>query len=139
MKRAYPAHPAVPISKTVRAGDFVFTSAYGPWIFDPDKVTFDDDGNVVDDGTGNRGMPFDQQVHETFSFIKDALALENCTLDDVVKCECWLTEPRDFRAFNAVYKTYFKTDPPVRSVFPARFMFACKVEMQVIAYKPIGR
>src|SRR5882724_400043 len=33
-KKAYPAHPEVPISKAVRAGDFVYTSAYGPWTFD---------------------------------------------------------------------------------------------------------
>ena len=30
MRQAWPAHPEVPISKAVRAGDFVFTSAYGP-------------------------------------------------------------------------------------------------------------
>lgn len=137
MKRAYPAHPAVPISKTVRAGDFVFTSAYGPWIFDPENVVFDERGNILGDGTENRDMPFDQQVHKTFGYIKDALALENCTFADVVKCECWLADPRDFRAFNAIYITYFSKDPPVRSVFPMRFMFACKVEMQVIAYKPL--
>ena len=94
-------------------------------------------GNAIADGTGNEGMPFDEQVHRTFDFIKVALALEDCTLDDVVKCECWLTHARDFAAFNAIYKTYFTKDPPVRSIFPMRFMFTCKVEMQVIAYKPI--
>jgi enamine deaminase RidA (YjgF/YER057c/UK114 family) len=138
VKRAFPAHPQVPISKAVRAGDFVFTSAYGPWIFDPEKVVFADDGSILDDGTGNQNMPFDEQVHKTFGFIKDALALEHCTLADVVKCECWLTDPRDFRAFNAIYRTYFTKDPPVRSVFPMRFMFTCKIEMQVIAYKPVS-
>lgn len=137
MKRAYPAHHAVPISKTVRAGDFVFTSAYGPWVFDPANLVFDDNGNILDDGTGNMKMPFDEQVHKTFGFIKEALALEDCGLSDVVKCECWLTDARDFGRFNAVYKTYFSKDPPVRSVFPIRFMFTCKVEMQVVAYKPL--
>jgi len=100
-------------------------------------VVFDEVGNMLDDGTGNLKMPFEEQVHRTFGFIKDALTLENCTLADVVKCECWLTDPRDFRAFNAIYMTYFSKDPPVRSVFPMRFMFTCKVEMQVIAYKPL--
>ena len=37
-----------------------------------------------------------------------------------------------------IYRTYFTEDPPVRSIFPVRFMFACKVEMQVIAYRPSG-
>jgi 2-iminobutanoate/2-iminopropanoate deaminase len=38
--------------------------------------------------------------------------------------------------FNEIYRTYFTKDPPVRSVFPIRFMFDVKVELKVIAYKP---
>ncbi len=137
MKSAFPVDHAVPISKTVRAGDFVFTSAFGPWLFDPTRVTFDKDGNILSDGTDNQAMPFDEQVHRTFGFIKTALAVAGCTLDDVVNSECWLSEARDFVAFNAIYKTYFLHDPPVRSVFPMKFMFNCKVEMKVVAYKPL--
>ena len=58
MRQAWPAHPEVPISKAVRAGDFVFTSAYGPWTFDPALVTCDEAGMIVDDGSGHAGMPF---------------------------------------------------------------------------------
>src|SRR5258705_529502 len=137
MKQAFQADHAVPISKAVRAGDFVFTSAYGPWLFNPLNVTFDEAGDIIDDGTGNQAMPFEEQVHRTFDFVKAALAVAGCTLDDVVNCECWLTDPRDFVAFNAIYKTYFKAAPPVRSIFPMRFMFTCKVEMKVVAYKPL--
>lgn len=137
MKRAHPAHHAVPISRTVRAGDFVFTSAYGPWLFDPRDVVFDAEGNPVSDGTGNENMPFAEQVERTFGFVREALALEKCDLADVVKCECWLSDARDFTAFNKIYNTYFKNDPPVRSVFPVRFMFTCKLEMQMIAFKPL--
>ena len=66
---------------------------------------------MLDDGTGNLKMPFEEQVHRTFGFIKDALTLENCTLADVVKCECWLTDPRDFRAFNAIYMDQWLQNP----------------------------
>ena len=135
-KQAFPAHPEVPISKAVRAGDFVFTSAYGPWTFDPLKVSFDAQGRITDDGTGRRDVPFDEQVHLTFTAIREALAVAGATLDDVVDCQVWLADARDFVRFNAIYRTYFKTDPPVRSVFPIGFMFDCKVEMKVIAYKP---
>ncbi|HUE62746.1 MAG TPA: RidA family protein [Rhizomicrobium sp.] len=138
MKQAFRADHAVPISKAVRAGDFVFTSAYGPWLFDPRDVTFDEAGNILDDGTGNGEMSFEEQVHRTFGFIKEALAVAGCTLDDVVSCECWITDARDFVTFNAIYKTYFAHDPPVRSVFPIRFNFNCKVELKVIAYKPLN-
>ena len=137
MKKAFPIDHAVPISKAIRAGDFVFTSAFGPWVFNPANLKYDDAGNIIDDGTDNQSMGFEQQVHRTFDFIKAALAVADCTLDNVVSSECWLTDPRDFMAFNAIYKTYFKSDPPVRSIFPMRFMFSCKVEMKVVAYKPL--
>lgn len=135
-KTAYSGQLQVPISKAVRAGDLVFTSAYGPWVFDPAKVVFDSDGNVLDDGTGLKDMPFDQQVHETFRFIREALAAAGCGLEDVVDCQCWFADARDFGQFNEIYRTYFTKDPPVRSVFPMKFMFSCRIEMKVIAYKP---
>ena len=138
MRQAWPAHPEVPISKAVRAGDFVFTSAYGPWTFDPIKVVFDDAGDIVDDGSGCVDMPFEEQVHRTVGYIEAALTAAGCTLRDVVKCECWLADARDFAAFNRIYRAYFTQDPPVRSVFPARFMFACRIEMQAVAYRPVS-
>ena len=134
-KQTYPAHPEVPISKAVRAGDFVYTSAYGPWTFDPLKVVFDADGSILDDGAGRKDVPFGEQVHLTFGFIRDALGAAGCTLDDVVDCQAWLADARDFAEFNEIYRTYFTKDPPVRSVFPMKFMFHVKVELKVIAYK----
>lgn len=138
-KQAYPAHPEVPISKAVRAGDFVYTSAYGPWTFDPRKVTFDAQGRILSDGTDNRNVPFDEQVHRTFGFVKDALAVARCSLDDVVDCQVWLADARDFVRFNEIYRTYFTKDPPVRSVFPIGFMFDVKIEIKVVAYKPLAK
>ncbi len=138
-KQSYPAHPEVPISKAVRAGDFVFTSAYGPWTFDPTKVVFDQSGRILDDGTGRRNVPFDEQVELTIGFIRDALAVAGCSLADVVDCQVWLADARDFVRFNEIYRTHFTRDPPVRSVFPIGFMFNVKVEMKVIAYKPLGK
>jgi 2-iminobutanoate/2-iminopropanoate deaminase len=137
--KTYPAHPEVPISKAIRAGDFVFTSAYGPWTFDPLKVVFDEIGNVIDDGSGHKNVPFDEQVHLTFGFIREALSVAGCSLEDVVSCECWLADARDFVAFNRIYRQYFTHNPPVRSVFPTRFMFDVKVELKAIAYKPLPK
>jgi 2-iminobutanoate/2-iminopropanoate deaminase len=136
-KKAFPAHHPVPISQAIRAGDFVFTSAYGPWTFDPKNVVFDADGNILDDGAGYKNVPFDEQVHLTFGFIKDALAVVDCTLEDVVDCQCWLSDARHFVRFNEIYRTYFTKDPPVRSVFPMKFMFDVEIELKVIAHKPL--
>jgi len=139
MRQSWPANHNVPISRVLRAGDFVFTSAYGPWTFDPADLVFDDAGRMIDDGTGNIGMPFDEQVHRTFGFVTENLALAGCTLEDVVESRCWLAEARDFAPFNAVYATYFMSNRPVRTVFPSGFMFCCKVEIQVIAWKPLTK
>jgi len=135
-KRAFPAHPEVPISKALRAGDFVFTSAYGPWTFDPTKVVFDEEGRILEDGTARRDVPFEEQVHLTFGMIREALAVAGCGLADVVDCQVWLADARDFVRFNEIYRGYFTQDPPVRSVFPIGFMFDVKIEMKVTAYKP---
>jgi enamine deaminase RidA (YjgF/YER057c/UK114 family) len=136
-KQCFPAHPEVPISKAVRAGDFVFTSAYGPWLFDPKAVSFDATGAILDDGTRKAGMPFPEQVRATMAMVQDALAVAGCDLGDVVDCQVWLADPRDFVAFNAIYRDYFAKDPPVRSVFGTTFMFPCRLEIKVVAYRPL--
>lgn len=138
MRQSWPAAHDVPISRAQRAGDFVFTAAYGPWVFDPKDLVYDAEGRVIDDGTGNRDMPFDEQVHRTFGFVQENLALAGCTLDDVVESRCWLADPRDFRRFNELYATYFRGNRPVRTVFPSAFMFPCRVEIQVVAWKPLA-
>jgi len=137
-KQCFPAHPEVPISKAVRAGDFVFTSAYGPWLFDPKDVLFDSAGQIIDDGSGKADMPFADQVHATIGLVKEALAVAGCALSDVVDCQVWLANARDFVEFNSIYRQYFTKDPPVRSVFEAKFMFLCRLEMKVVAYRPLA-
>ena len=137
-KQAFPGAPQVPISRAVRAGDFVFTSAYGGHIFAPKDVAFDEAGNVLADGSGREGVSLDEQVHACFAMIKGALAAAGCTLKDVVDCQCWLSDRRDFVQFNEIYRQYFTSDPPTRSVFRADFMFACKVELKVVAWKPLA-
>jgi 2-iminobutanoate/2-iminopropanoate deaminase len=136
-KQCFPAHPEVPISQAVRTGDFVFTSAYGPWLFDPKAVSFDAAGDILDDGSGKAEMPFVEQVHATIALIKQALAAADCELAHVVDCQVWLADARDFVEFNAIYGEYFTKDPPVRSVFEAKFMFSCRLEMKVVAYRPL--
>lgn len=136
MHHAFEGQPEVPISRAVRAGSLVFTSAYGPWTFDPTKVVHDAMGRVASDGSGLEGTPFEEQVHRSFGFVAGALGAAGCDLADVVRMECWIADPRDFVAFNQVYATYFPHRRPVRSVFPSAFLFACKVEMQATAWRP---
>ena len=128
------AAKTVHLSLARRCGDFIFTSAVGPWGFDPSKATYDAKGDLLDDGSGIKGVAFAEQVHMTIANLRSVLDSEGASLAHVAECRVWLTRPVDFLVFNEIYRTYFTATPPTRSVFPQRFMFNCDIEMQAIAY-----
>ena len=68
--------------------------------------------------------------------IEASLKEAGCTLEDVVDTSVWLRDPRDFPEMNAAYAEFFKRSCPTRSVFRVDFMFDCRVEIKVTAYKP---
>lgn len=53
----------------------------------------------------------------------------------VVRCGVWLDDPRDFSAFNSVFKEYFGEHPPARSCVVSSMVVDCKVEIDCVAYK----
>lgn len=110
-----------PFAKAVRAGDFVYVSGQVPTL----------NGEVV---VGNIVV----QTEQVITNIKDVLALADCTLADVVKVNVWLDDPRDFSSFNAVFQKHFIDHPPARSTVQSPLMVDAKVEMDVIAYKPLA-
>lgn len=109
-----------PFAKAVRAGDFVFVSGQVPAV----------DGEVVSAGIV-------EQTELVMNNIIDVLAQADCTLEHVVKVNCWLDDPRDFTSFNAVFKKYFIAHPPARSTVQSALMIDAKVEMDVTAFKPL--
>lgn len=109
-----------PFAKAVRAGDFVYVSGQVPTV----------DGEVVTGGIV-------AQTEQVVANIKDVLALAGCTLAEVVKVNVWLDDARDFSSFNAVFQKHFIDHPPARSTVQSPLMVDAKVEMDVIAYKPI--
>jgi 2-iminobutanoate/2-iminopropanoate deaminase len=111
----------VPLSPAVRAGDFVFVSGQVPVI----------DGRIVDGD-------ITAQTRVVLDHIKANLALAGCAMSDVVKTTVWLANRDDFPAFNAAYGAYFPHDPPARSTTEARLMIDIAVEIEAIAYKPLG-
>ncbi|MFD1793962.1 RidA family protein [Ochrobactrum teleogrylli] len=110
-----------PFAKAVRAGDFVYVSGQVPTL--NGEVVL---GNIV------------AQTEQVITNIKDVLALADCTLADVVKVNVWLDDARDFSSFNAVFQKHFIDHPPARSTVQSPLMVDAKVEMDVIAYKPLA-
>jgi len=137
-KVAYGYEPGFPISMAMRAGDFVFTSAQGDHGFNPADLVHDDKGLVVSDGSNLPPRSVAEETRGVLRNIAATLKLAGCTLEDVVDSTVWLRDPRDFPAMNEAYREFFKRDCPTRSIFRVDFMFDCRVEIKVTAYKPLA-
>ncbi len=112
---------SLPFSPAIRAGDFVYVSG---------QVAFDAAGELVAGGI----IP---QTRQTMDNLRRILEQAGCTLDDVIKCNVWLADARDFSSFNKVYAGYFPKIPPARSTVQSPMMIDAKVEIDCIAYRPL--
>lgn len=125
-----------PISRAVRAGDFVFTSAFPSHLPELEDQVYTDEGIPLSTGKRRKAHSFADEVHGSFKMLIESLALADCKLSDVVDCQVWLKDPRDFAELNRIYIQYFTDTRPVRSVFQNHFMMEMRIEMKMIAYKP---
>jgi 2-iminobutanoate/2-iminopropanoate deaminase len=110
----------LPFAKAVRAGDLVFVSG---------QMATDASGQLI---AGN----IESQARQVFRNIEAILAEAGCTMADVVKCTCWIDDPRDFTRFNAVFAEVFPDQPPARSTVISRLVLDGKLEVEAIAYMP---
>jgi len=109
------------LSRAIRAGDFVFLTGQIP---------------MKDDAPMTTGT-IEEQTRVTLDLVKATLAEAGCGLEDVVKAMVWLRDRADFPGFNAVYGTYFPKDPPARSAVLSPLLVDVRVEVEVVAYKPL--
>ncbi len=109
------------LSKAVRAGDYVFLTGQIPL----------QDGAPMTTGT------IEDQTRVTLDLIGATLAQAGCARSDVVKSMIWLRDKSDFPGFNAVYGEYFPEDPPARSAVLTQLLVDVRVEIEVVAYKPL--
>ena len=123
------AAPPYPISLSVRAGDFVITSAMA------DRVR--KTGQDSPPETGDAA--FEREAHDTFASIAQALELAGASMADVIDCQVWLRDPADFDLMNKVFVSAFGSTAPVRQVFQNVFMFNFRIEVKVMAYAPVDR
>ena len=94
----------LPYSQAVRHGDLVFVA--GQVALDPKT------GQVVEGDI----RPQTRQVLENIEAI---LRAAGTSLAHAVECLCLLSNIGDFAAFNEVYKTFFRKDPPARTTVQA--------------------
>lgn len=119
-KVAYPSAPGMPYSKAVRAGDFLFLSGQLAWGADGELIH----GSI------------EQETRQVWSNIRRTLEELHCKLEDIVKATIWLQDTRDFINYNKAYLEVFPNYAPARSTVRADLMFDCKIEVEVVVYKP---
>lgn len=112
----------VPLSPAVRVGDHIYISGQVPVV----------DGSIV-------GSTIQDQTAAVLKNLEGALKLADCALTDVFKTFVILTDASEFAGFNEAYAKFFPTDPPARTTVGAALAGPFKVEIEAIAYKPLGK
>jgi len=105
-----------------RGGDFLFLAGQVP----------------IDEETGKRmGESIAEQTQLVMEKIKKILAMENASLDDIVKATVFITDMKDYEGLNKVYLEHFTSAPPARScIIVSKLSVDAKVEIEAIAYSP---
>lgn len=115
--------PAGPYSPAIVAGDFIYVSGQGP----ADPAT----GRKVEGGVG-------AETRQVLLNIQAILQAAGASMADVVKCNVYLADRKDFAAMNEVYREFFPDAPPARTTVQAHPPIEIAVEIECVAYKPRG-
>ena len=109
-----------PYSQAVRAGNTVYVSGQIP----------------IDPATGAfAGKDIATQTRQSLTNIRNILAAEGLTMEQVVKTTVLLQHISDFAAMNAVYAEFFTSDCPARAAFEvAALPKGALVEIEAVAW-----
>ena len=116
-----PRGPAAlgPYSHGIWAGDLLYLSGQTP--VDPST------GQLIDGDV-------EAQTQRAFDNLELVLLDAGLTMDDVIKCNVYLTDMADFPAMNAAYRTRFTQPFPARTtVAVAALPLAASVEIELVA------
>jgi 2-iminobutanoate/2-iminopropanoate deaminase len=106
-------------SSYVVAGDFIYTSHIGGFV--------DKQGNVLE--------TVEEQTRQTLENLKDHLAREGATLNDVVKTTVYLEDLAQFDRMVDVYREYFTEGYPARMTATTEFIEPeCLIQLDVVTY-----
>jgi reactive intermediate/imine deaminase len=108
----------LPFARAVEADGWLYVSGQVPMV----------NGELV---TGSITVQSQQAIRNLLAILNEA----GYGPQDVVRCGVWLEDPRDFQAFNAVFKEHFGAYPPARACVVSSMVVDCKVEIECVAYK----
>jgi len=114
-------HAPAPIglySQAVQSGNLVFLS-----------------GQIgIDPATGNISDPVEGQTSRSMENLRAVLNESGLGFGDVVQTRIYLVNMSDWNAVNGIYASYFRDNPPARSVVQvAGLPKGAKVEIEMVA------
>ena len=113
----------LPHSPGIRVGDYIFLSGMGP----------------VDPVTGGRNLgPIAEQIRQTLRNMAHMLEFAGSGLDRIVKIIVVLADSGDYDELNRVWREFFPTDPPARTVCALQLSNGNGVEIECIALAAQG-
>ena len=116
------ATAALPFSEAVRAGDFLYASGQVGNV--PGKLELAPGG-------------IQAEARQAMQNIDAILKRHGSSLADAVKCTVFLTDMKEWPAFNEVYREFFPEHFPARSALGANGLaLGARVEVECIAYAP---
>lgn len=121
----FPREGGYPFSEAVQAGDILYLSGI---------IAEGNDGKVVPGGIEAESREVMEQLGKT-------LAWHGLGFDAVIQCTVFLTDMKEWPAFNAVYRASFKPDRyPARAALGATGLaLGARVELQCNAWNPAKR
>ncbi|QPG75531.1 hypothetical protein FOA43_002886 [Brettanomyces nanus] len=109
---------AASYSHAIKANGFVYVSG---------QIPYTPDGKAV---KGSFSAQSEQVIKNCIGIVEDA----NSSLENIVKCNIFLTDISKFGEFNKVYSKYFNSHKPARSCVAVKDLpLGCPLEMEVIA------
>jgi len=109
----------LPFARAVEADGWLYVSGQTPMV----------NGELV---SGNMGEQARQAIRNLLAILQEA----GYGPEHVVRCGVWIDDPRDFSAFNSIFREFFGEHPPARSCVVSSMVVDCKIEIDCVAYKP---
>ena len=112
--------PTYPYSPGAKGGNMVFTAG---------QVAWGPDGNIV--GIGD----IETQTRQTLNNVGAVLHEGGASWDDVLKCNVYLKDMKDFQKMNIIFAEFFPNNPPARTTVQTPMAEETMlIEIEAIAY-----
>ncbi|AWF81653.1 pyrimidine utilization protein C [Microbulbifer sp. A4B17] len=112
--------PTYPYSPGTRGGDMVYTAG---------QVAWGSDGNIV--GVGD----IEAQTRQALNNVRAVLKEGGADWSDVLKCNVYLKDIKDFQKMNNIFSETFSDNPPARTTVQTPLAEeSMLVEIDAVAY-----